>query len=55
MPYFKLGLIYCLNRPTSLYHLREPAFDKKKLAKEGSEDAANYIRRINPDGEYMAM
>ena len=31
MPHFKLGLIYCLNRPMQLYHVKDPIFDKKKL------------------------
>ena len=37
LPYFKLGLIYCLNRPMQLYHIKEPIFDKKKLPKEDAE------------------
>ena len=39
LPYFKLGLIYCLNRPMQLYYVREPVFDKKKLQKK---TASNY-------------
>jgi hypothetical protein len=46
----KLGLIYCLNRPTQLYHITEPIFDKKKL----TENEA-YLRQINSEGEYVAM
>ena len=42
LPYFKLGLIYCLNRPMQLYHIKEPIFDKKKLQKEDAE-----VRIIN--------
>lgn len=40
LPYFKLGLIYCLNRPMQLYHVASPVFDKKKL----NNDDAAYIR-----------
>ena len=28
-PNKKFGLIYCTNRPTALYHIAEPIFDKK--------------------------
>jgi acylaminoacyl-peptidase len=51
LPYKKLGLIYCLNRPTKLYYIQEPVFDKKKLA----FDLSTYLRQINPADEYMAM
>jgi len=43
LPNFKLGLIYCLNRPMQLYHIAEPIFDKKKLPKDG-EEAPVYLR-----------
>lgn len=36
LPLKKLGLSVCLNRPTSLYYIKDPIFDKKKL---NSEDA----------------
>jgi hypothetical protein len=51
MPHFKLGLIFCLNRPTSLYYITEPVTDKKKVDKESK----TYMRRVNPEAEYLAM
>jgi len=51
MPHFKLGLIFCLNRPTSLYYIADPVFDKKKVDAENK----SYIRRVNPENEYLAM
>ena len=53
MPVMKLGLVFCLNRPTQLYHIAEPIFDKKKL-KELTDDA-KYLKQINPETEYLAM
>ena len=44
LPFFKLGLIYCLNRPMQLYHVANPIFDKKKLPEEDRTGATNYIR-----------
>jgi len=51
MPNKKLGTIYCLNRPTSIYHVASPQFDKAKF----DSSAENYLTRVNPEGEYMAM
>ena len=55
MPYFKLGLIFCLNRPMQLYHIQEPIFDKKKLPSTEQADLTQYLKQINPKAEYMAM
>lgn len=51
LPNKKLGVIFCLNRPTGLYHISEPIFDKKKL----DDKPDSYMSRINPEGEYLAM
>lgn len=51
LPIKKLGLNFCLNRPTHLYYVAEPIFDKKKL----QADDSTYLRQINPASEYMAM
>ena len=53
MPVMKLGLIYCINRPTQLYHIKEPIFDKKKWTENTEKDA--YMRQINPENEFLAM
>jgi hypothetical protein len=50
LPNKKLGLIFCLNRPTALYYIGEPVFDKK-----GLESKENYMQQINPAAEYLAM
>ena len=55
MPFFKLGLIYCLNRPMQLYHIKDPIFDKKKLPKDDEFASTNYLKQVNPEIEYMAM
>jgi len=52
MPHFKFGLIFCLNRPTALYYIQSPVFDKKELPKE---DDTQYVKQINPEGEYLAF
>ena len=52
MPVMKLGLVFCLNRPTQLYHIADPVFDKKKLKGLAEE---RYLRQINPKTEYLAM
>ena len=31
LPYFKLSVWFCLNRPMQLYHITDPIFDKTKL------------------------
>ena len=49
----KLGLIYCINRPTQLYHIKEPIYDKKKWKDHADKDA--YMKQINPQTEYLAM
>ena len=41
-PIMKLGMNFCLNRDTKLYHLRDPVFDKKNLPAEG------YVTCLNP-------
>lgn len=50
LPDKKLGTIYCLNRPTSIYHIVSPQFDKTKF-----DSPEHYMVRVNPEGEYMAM
>ena len=47
----KLGLNFCLNRPTSLYYIKEPKF-KKEEVKELAQ--ADYVACLNP-GEYVGM
>jgi hypothetical protein len=34
LPHKKLGLLYCLNRHTSLYYIEKPVFDKKEEISE---------------------
>lgn len=53
-PYFKLGLIYCTNRPMQLYHIKQPLY--KKATKEGENaPPEDYLRQITPEGDYLAM
>ena len=55
-PNFKLGLSYCTNRPTHLYYIREPIFDKKKLTESGNGATdISYMQMLNPESEYIAM
>ena len=48
-PVMKMGMNFCLNRDTKLYHIREPVFDKKNLPAEGG-----YVKCLNPT-EFMAV
>jgi len=52
LPIKKLGLIYCLNRPTEIVYVKDPVFDKKKVAEAAGSD---YIKRVNPASEYLGM
>jgi hypothetical protein len=38
-----------------LYHIKEPVFDKKKLASQDESAASTYLRQVNPEAEFMAM
>lgn len=51
LPNKKLGVTFCLNRPTGLYYIADPIFEKKKL----DEKEDSYLTRINPENEYLAM
>ena len=39
-----------MNRPTALYYIPAPIFEKKELDKQ-----ENYLRQVNPTNEYLAM
>lgn len=52
MPVKKLGLLFCLNRPTALYYISKPVFDKKEEINEGyfnklSEDFCQFQPKFN--------
>lgn len=46
-PIMKLGMNFCLNRDTKLYHIIEPVFDKKLLT-------ATYLKCLNPK-EFLSI
>lgn len=48
MPIRKLGLNFCLNRPTSLVYVKKPCFKKEDVP------AKAYTQVLNP-GEYVGM
>lgn len=48
-PIKKLGLNYCLNRPTNLMYVEDPVFKK-----EDADKAESYLTNLYPGG-YMAM
>lgn len=49
MPIKKLGLNFCLNRPSALCYVSEPKFKK-----EDADAVEEYVTYLNK-GEYMAM
>ena len=51
MPIKKLGLNFCLNRPTSVLYIRDPKFKKEEVEGAASND---YVECLNP-GEYLGM
>ena len=51
MPIKKLGLNFCLNRPTSLYYVKDPVYKKDEVDKV---EEGKYLTCVNP-GEYVGM
>jgi hypothetical protein len=51
MPIKKLGLNFCLNRPTSIYYAKDPIFKKEEVDKV---EEGKYLTCLNP-GEYLGM
>lgn len=48
LPVKKLGMVYCLNRPTSIYYVKVPLFEKDKVS------ADDYFLKLSGDN-YLAM
>ena len=55
-PVMKLGMIYCMNRPTALYYIKKPNFDKKAGTDVTEKaESADYMKQINPKSEFVSV